>query len=86
MATRDSQLQNVYHECQRCGTSQPLSDMRWQNGIIVCHTYACVDTSIIGSRDLAVAKALAIPRDELVPDKKLTNPEDRRADEMQVLF
>ena len=77
---------NVYFTCQRCGTREPLSRMRWQNGVLVCATYDCVDTAIIGSRDINVARAVSVYRHELEPDVKLTNPTDRKVDQMEVLY
>lgn len=81
-----SQRTNVYRECQRCGVRQPLSKMRWQNGILVCSVNNCVDTAIIGSRDINVARAVGINRHELEPDPKLTQPIDRKNDQLEVLY
>jgi hypothetical protein len=75
-----SKLTNVYHECMRCGTRQPLSRMSWQDGKLMCKANNCVDTAVVGTRDLAVAKAVSIDRHELHPDRKLTTPSDRRND------
>ena len=87
MATRHTSGRvNVYGTCQRCGCYQPLSEMYWQNGILICRTYSCVDTAIIGSRDIAVAKAIAVDRKELQPDIKLTLPVERKNDQMEVLY
>lgn len=79
-------LQHVYYTCQRCGVRQPLSKMRWQNGILVCSVNQCVDTAIVGSRDIKVAREVAVDRHELQPDPKLTEPVDRRNDQNEVLF
>lgn len=81
-----SQRTNVYHECQRCGVRMPLDKMRWQNGKLVCFVNGCVDAAIIGSRDLNVARQVAVNRHELEPDKKLTTPVDRRNDQLEVLY
>lgn len=86
MATRHSTLKNVYAVCQRCGTSEPLTEMRWQDGALLCITNRCVDTAIIGSRDLAVAKAVALNRHELEADPKLTTPIERKNDQLEVLY
>lgn len=86
MATRHSTMRNVYEVCMRCGATQPLSEMRWQNGILVCNTYRCIDTAIVGSRDLNVARELAINRKELQADEKLTNPVNRKNDQTEVLY
>lgn len=77
---------NIYHTCQRCGLRQKLADMRWQNGVLVCSNSDCVDTAIIGSRDINVARQVSIWRHELEPDAKLVNPVDRKVDEMEVLY
>jgi hypothetical protein len=81
-----AQRTNVYHRCQRCDTRQPFSKLKWQNGILVCTTENCVDTHIIGSRDIAVARALAVYRHELEPDPKLVNPVERKNDQFEVLY
>lgn len=86
MAKRHSTLKNVYATCQRCGTDEPLAEMRWQDGMLLCHTNRCVDTAIIGSRDIAVAKAVAINRHELEADPKLTTPIERKNDQLEVLY
>lgn len=80
------QLTNVYHTCMRCGTRQPLSKMVWQNGILICSTEKCVDTAIIGSRDLNVARAVGIYRHELEADPKLTQPIARKNDQSDVMY
>ncbi len=76
----------IYHICQRCGLRQKLADMRWQNGVLVCYNSNCVDTAIIGSRDINVARQVQVWRHELEPDKKLVNPVDRKVDQMEVLY
>jgi hypothetical protein len=86
MATRKTTMRNVYEVCQRCGATQPLSEMRWQNGILVCYTYKCVDTAIIGKRDIDVSRAISVYRHELEPDRKLINPVDRKNDQLDVLY
>lgn len=77
---------NVYHECQRCGWRQPLTQMRWQNGLLVCTQNRCVDTAIIGKRDIDVARAVAVYRHELEPDPKLVSPVERKNDQLDVLY
>lgn len=81
-----SHRQNVYHVCQRCGVRQPLSNMQWQNGILICNNNRCVDTAIVGSRDLAVARQVEIWRHELEPDAKLIAPVSRKNDQLDVLY
>lgn len=81
-----SQRTNVYHTCQRCGLRQPLATMRWQNGLLVCQVSNCIDTAIVGSRDLNVARQIAVYRHELEPDTKLTSPIERKNDQFEVLY
>jgi hypothetical protein len=59
--------------------------MRWQNGILVCSGTDCVDTAIVGSRDINVARAVAIDRHEMMPDPKLTEATDRKADQFELI-
>lgn len=86
MAQQHTQLVNVYFDCMRCGCTRPLSCMRWQNGQLFCYTGGCVDTAIIGSRDLNVARAVAVDRHELQPDPKITTPTSRQNDMLEVLY
>lgn len=81
-----SQLRNVYHFCDRCGYRRPLSEMKWQNGILVCRGTDCVDKAIVGSRDLNVARQLKQNKHELQVDQKLTHPADRRSDVLEPLY
>jgi hypothetical protein len=89
VAQRHTDRTNVYYDCMRCGASLPLSEMQWQNGLLVCTTYNCYDTGltpIVGSRDIAVARQVAIWRHELEPDPKLTSPVSRQNDQIDVLY
>jgi hypothetical protein len=86
MATRHTNHVNVYEVCDRCGCVQPVSEMRWQNGVLICFTYDCVDKAIVGSRDIAVARAISVYRHELEPDTKLTTPVERNNDQLEVLY
>ena len=81
-----TQHQNVYHTCARCGFRQPLSRMRWQNGILICSVTDCIDRAIVGSRDINVARAVSMNRHELEADVKLTTPVDRKADQYEILY
>lgn len=76
----------VYAYCQRCKTRMPLSRLVWQNGVLRCQFNRCVSTAIIGSRDINVARAIAQDLHELEPDKKLTEPVDRKNDQDLVLY
>jgi hypothetical protein len=81
-----SQQQNVYHICQRCGVRQPLGRMKWQNGILVCDANNCDDTAVVGVRDMNVARAIAVDRKEMLPDRKLVDPTDRKVDQDDILY
>ena len=81
-----NQHAHVYFICQRCGFRQPLSHMRWQNGLLVCQDTNCVDKAILGKRDVDVDRALSIDRHELEPDPKLTTPIERKNDQLDVLY
>lgn len=72
--------ENVYFTCMRCGRRMPLEIMRWQYGLLVCSWSDCIDTAIVGSRDLEVARQVAIDRHELQPDEKLVNVGDPARD------
>ncbi len=88
MALWRSQGTNVYHLCMRCNFRFPLARMDWQNGKLLC-LEKCYDrgvVAIIGSRDIKVANAVSIERHELEPDKKLTNPIERRSDTLDVYW
>lgn len=86
MAQKHTQLVNVYYTCMRCGAYRPLSNMRWQNGQLFCYEGDCVDTAIIGTRDLWVARAVAVNRHELEPDPKLTESVSRQNDMLEILY
>lgn len=64
----------------------PLSEMRWQMGLLICNWSDCIDTSIVGSRDLEVARQVRIDRHELQPDPKLYEVGDPTADLNDVPF
>lgn len=70
----------------RCGRRMPLEIMRWQYGLLLCSWSDCIDTAVVGSRDLEVARQVAIDRHELVPDPKLTHTPDPAADLNDVPF
>ena len=70
----------VYFTCSRCGRRMPLSIMSWQYGLLVCQWTDCIDLAVVGSRDLAVARAMTVDRKELQPDPKLYDVKDPAAD------
>ena len=78
--------QAVYHTCQRCGFRQKLEDMKWQNGILICGNAKCIDTAIIGSHEINVARAVAVNRHEFEPDRKLVEAVDRKIDQNDILY
>jgi hypothetical protein len=70
----------VYSTCYRCGRRMPLGIMRWQYGLLVCDWTDCIDLAVVGSRDLAVARAMTVDRHELQPDPKLYDVKDPAMD------
>ena len=86
MALQHTQHRNIYHICMRCGFVQPIATMIWQNGVLVCKKTDCIDTAIIGNRDINVARATSVWRHEFEPDRKLTEPVDRKDDQNDVLY
>jgi hypothetical protein len=82
MARRHSQRSNIYHVDQRTGFVEPLAELEWDNGVLTKQK----DTAVIGSRDINVARAVAMDRHELVPDRKLTEPTARKADQREILY
>jgi hypothetical protein len=68
--------ENIYHYCSRCGRRMPLEELEWQAAQLFCRWSDCVDTAIVGSRDLAVARQVAIDRKELQPDPKIYQVKD----------
>jgi len=57
-----------------------LAEMRWQYGLLICEWSDCIDQAVVGSRDLAVARAMTVDRHELQPDPKLYNVKDPASD------
>jgi hypothetical protein len=66
--------ENVYGTCMRTGRKWPLSDMSWDNGLLVCNDEK--DQAINGSFEFRMAQEASRNREELVPDPKLINPVD----------
>ena len=69
-------LDYTYTQCARCERKVPISDCSWDDGLLVCHIYGCVDRAINGSFELRVAREASRDRQELIPDTKLINPID----------
>lgn len=83
-----SQRRNVYQFCMRCGFRQPLSQMIWQRGLLVCKNTDCIDRWVIGAHELFIARALSGISDttEAQPVAKLTEPTLAADDEEQIIF
>ena len=82
-------LKSPKHCCARCGMETSVSDLQWQNSILVCHRNDCVDTeypALPQERDALVSAAAsaAMDSDELKIDPKLT-PE-ATPDEDSIIF
>jgi hypothetical protein len=74
-----SYLQGPYHFCVRCGSRVHISEMQWQRGLLLCKKWDCIDTGtypLTGQREAAMAHALEVPTQELLPDPKLTSPQE----------
>lgn len=79
--------QSPHHFCARCGTEQLLSNMSWQQGLLLCNKNKCTDTELVGAREAAIARALEVDLKELVPDDKLSNPSSVNVtDEIQFIL
>jgi hypothetical protein len=70
----------VYWPCARCERRMPLEEMVWQYGQLFCQWSDCIDTAVVGSRDLAVVREVAVDRKELQPDPKLYTVKDPNLD------
>jgi hypothetical protein len=73
-----SYLEGPYHFCARCGSRVHIEEMEWQQGLLLCKKYDCVDHGIyplIGQREAAIAHALEVPSQELMPNDKLLYPQ-----------
>lgn len=71
---RRSVHSSTWHNCPRCSKKTDLSRMVRQRGVLVCNRESCLDTSLVGERDLAVAKAIeaTVSSTELQPHPILT--------------
>lgn len=81
-----SVLTEEYHYCSRCGSRRPISELEWQRGLLLCKRYNCIDAHpLIGEREAAVAHAIEVPTNELMPNEKLVTPtagDDNTGDEI----
>lgn len=71
-----AQQENVYFQCGRCGLRQPLARMKWQEGVLYCDVYNCIDDLILGQRDAMLAKTMnrIAGSDEAIPVRKIREP------------
>lgn len=74
-----SVLVGPWHICSRCGFRFHIADMQWQRGLLLCTQY-CFDTAesgrpLVGQTEAAIAQVFTNPSKELMPDPKLTDPE-----------
>lgn len=67
-------MEHTYFTCQRTNRKWPLSDMSWDNGLLVCNDVA--DKVVFGAIELAWAREASRDRQELTPDPKLIHPID----------
>ena len=74
------ELENVYAICARCNRRFPLADLTWQYGLLLCTWTDCLDSAVVGSRELEVVRQVAIDRKELQPDPKLYEVPDPKRD------
>lgn len=67
-------LQHKYHDCSRCGVRYPLSQLTWQDGLLVCYAN-CFDSQLLQQRDAEMDRKVAIAGQshELQPDYKITD-------------
>lgn len=67
-------MDHTYSTCARTNRKWPLSDMSWDNGLLVCNDVK--DGVVLGAIELAWAREASKDRQELVPDPKLIHPVD----------
>lgn len=70
-------LKSPKHQCGRCGCTTSLSELTWQNGILVCKRNDCRDTEVVGARDIRVLRIIEsfATSKEMQPDDKLVQPQ-----------
>lgn len=69
---RRSFHKSPWHYSGRNGKKYPLSEMVWEQGVLIGKDEK--DTMLLGQRDVMVAKAIEFPGTEGQPDPKLTLP------------
>ena len=63
-----------YYTCMRSQQKWPISDMSWDNGLLVANPEK--DVAINGSFEFRMAREASRDRQELVPEPKLIHPID----------
>ena len=58
--------------------------MKWQRGLLLCQAH-CVDTELLGQRDVRIAGVLTDGKEEYAPVPKLRNPDTFMPDEDFIL-
>lgn len=76
-------LQHKYHQCSRCTVRYPLSQLTWQNGLLVCYAN-CYDTQLPEQRDSEMNRKVmqAEQSRELQPDYKITDAAQMDVDDV----
>jgi predicted nucleic acid-binding Zn-ribbon protein len=85
-----SRLVGPWHICSRCGTRFHIADMDWQRGLLLCRQY-CFDTAksgrpLIGQVEMAISQVFTNPSNELMPDPKLTNPDQIQSSMEDIIY
>ena len=69
-----------YFTCMRCQRKVPISEMQWDNGLLVCAKgngrYCTADGAINGSFEMKMAKEAGVDKKEYQPETKLVSPVD----------
>ena len=73
-----SELQHTYltgpwHYCGVCYEKCKIDEMKWQRGCLKCPI--CVDTLLLGQREIQIAQVLDDGKEELAPVDKIREPD-----------
>ena len=74
---------NPWHNCARCGLSYRVSELTWQEGLLLCQR-TCWDSQTASARDIQISRIMseiALYPDAQV-DPKLTNPDQISPEEL----
>jgi len=74
---RRSVMDSPWHNCTRCGRKTHLDEMVRQRGILICTRSSCFDTSLVGEREVMIAKSIAN-----APNLNEMNPEPKLAEQV----